>query len=186
MLEESITSSEYLALLVYIMVTLKIVDFFVYLKLGMCLSSCITYIWTRKNPHTHVQLLGCVVFPAFYLPFIVPMFSMLSDKKVPREDIMGIVVGHVFYYFKFLWPKFRSDFLITPVWLKKVFNDYYEEDLTVKLVNRKNGGEGDNGDVMCESSDIISEVSSHENELEDFSSSIENIDGLVDKESDEM
>lgn len=141
MLEESISSSEYLMLIFYTMVALKISDYFVYLRMGHCLASCITYIWTKKSPNTQVQLLGCVTFPAFYLSFIVPLLSIVSYKKVPSEDLFGILIGQFIYYFKYVWPQIGYDFLVTPNWVKKIYGDYYQEV-------RENVVDGNNGVVL--------------------------------------
>lgn len=47
---------------------------------------------------------------------------------MPRDDFIGIFVGHLVFYFKYIWPKMGNDFLKTPVWIKKMFNDYVPEE----------------------------------------------------------
>ncbi|KAM0674628.1 hypothetical protein GVAV_001815 [Gurleya vavrai] len=125
MLEDGfLHTSDYFYMLSIVMTLLFTAS--LYLKvtvLGSCLSSTITYVWTRKNPNTHVQLLGCVIFPAFYLPFIVPLFTFISEKKIPVEEAMGIIVGHLYYYFKFVYPRFGKDILKTPRILKRLFGE---------------------------------------------------------------
>jgi len=85
-------------------------------------------LWSRKNPFAHVQYMGCIVLHAFYLPFIVPVYSMLSERKIPVDDIVGIFVGHVVYFFKYVWPKMGVDFMKTPRWLMKLCGEYIEDD----------------------------------------------------------
>ncbi|WUR02154.1 derlin-2 (DERL2) [Vairimorpha necatrix] len=87
-------------------------------------SSTITYIWTRNNPNAMVQMFGFINFPAFYLPFIVPLFMLITEKHVLLEDLLGIFVGHVYYFFKSVYPKFGFDLLRTPCILKRLFREH--------------------------------------------------------------
>ncbi|EOB13491.1 Derlin-2, partial [Nosema bombycis CQ1] len=82
--------------------------------LASAFSSTITYIWTRKNPHAIVQIFGFISFPAFYLPFIVPLFMLVTEKKIMTEDLLGIVVGHLYFFFKDVYPKWGADVFKTP------------------------------------------------------------------------
>ncbi|KAF7684165.1 Derlin-2 [Astathelohania contejeani] len=125
MLEEShINSSDYLYLLIIVSSLLHIAASFTGLSfLGPSLSATVTYIWTRINPTTHVQLLGCVVFPAFYLPFVVPVFTLISEKKLPVDDVLGILVGHFYYFFKYIYPRYGYDILATPRIIQRIFGE---------------------------------------------------------------
>ncbi|KAM0677546.1 hypothetical protein BDAP_001873 [Binucleata daphniae] len=140
MLEEGfLNPSEYFYLLLFCMSFLFSLS--LYLKvtvLGSALSSTITYIWTRKNPNTHVQLLGCVIFPAFYLPFVVPIFSFITERKLPIDDMMGILVGHVYYYLKYVYPRFGSDILRTPDIIKRLLGEEVKKVEDRSTNNRTN------------------------------------------------
>lgn len=92
--------------------------------LGTAFSATITYIWTKRNPRAIVQIFGFVSFPAFYLPFILPGFMLLSRKSISIDDILGIAVGHVFYYFKDVYPRWGSNVLATPCWVKRLFGEH--------------------------------------------------------------
>lgn len=92
--------------------------------LGPVFSSVITYVWTRKNPNIPIQLLGCFIFPAFYLPFVLPLFSLVNERKILKNEVLGIFVGHVYYFFKFVFPRFGCDPLRTPVFFQKLFGEY--------------------------------------------------------------
>ena len=47
---------------------------------------------------------GLVTVKAFYLPFAFAAISiLLGDSCIP--DIEGIVVGHLYYFFKELYPR---------------------------------------------------------------------------------
>lgn len=126
MLEESfINTSDY----VYFLVVVQALIFAIALAwdimiLGPVLSSVIIYVWTRKNPNVQIQLFGCFVFPAFYLPFILPLFSLVSERKILKNEILGIFVGHFYYFFKFVFPMFGYNPLCTPAFFQKLFGEY--------------------------------------------------------------
>lgn len=62
--------------------------------LGSALSSTLIYIWSRKNPETHLSFLGLVVFKAPYLPWVLLCFSLIMHGTIPKDEMCGIVVGH--------------------------------------------------------------------------------------------
>ena len=72
--------------------------------LGSALSSTLVYIWSRRNPDTRLSLMGLLVFTAPYLPWVLMGFNMLMHGTVPKEEILGVVVGHVWYFFADVWP----------------------------------------------------------------------------------
>lgn len=121
------------------------------MTLGPVFSSVITYVWTRKNPNVQIQLFGCFIFPAFYLPFVLPLFSLISEKKILKNEVLGIFVGHFYYFFKFVFPKFGYDPLKTPVFFQKLFGEYEEkEDPQISKGTRES--EEDNNPVLERSS----------------------------------
>ncbi|EQB60373.1 der1-like domain member 2 [Vairimorpha apis BRL 01] len=93
-------------------------------NLASAFSATITYIWTRKNPHALVQMFGFITFPAFYLPFIVPGFMLITEKRILVEDLLGILVGHVYFFLKEVYPKYGVDVLKTPCLIKKLCNEH--------------------------------------------------------------
>ena len=52
------------------------------------------------NPDVRLSFLGLFVFPAPYLPWVLLGFSFLLNNQVPAGDIMGIVVGHGYYFYE--------------------------------------------------------------------------------------
>jgi Derlin-2/3 len=72
--------------------------------LGSALSSTLVYIWSRRNPDTRLSLMGLLVFTAPYLPWVLMAFSLVMHGSVPRDEILGVVVGHVWYFFADVWP----------------------------------------------------------------------------------
>jgi hypothetical protein len=182
MLEEGYTNtSDYFYMLVLVCMSLFLFSNIFYIPiLGPCLSSVITYVWTRKNPTTHVQLLGCVIFPAFYLPFIVPIFTLISERKIPRDDLLGIIVGHLYYFFKFVYPTFGKDVLETPRIVKKMFceDDGIDEDEAVE--DGSAGGDCEDAGVLDkqEGVDGVDDLENASGKIEEGSFSM--------KESDEF
>ncbi|KAF2744270.1 putative ER-associated proteolytic system protein Der1 [Sporormia fimetaria CBS 119925] len=77
--------------------------------LGSALSSTLIYIWCRKNPDTMLSFLGLLVFRAPYLPWVLLAFSLIMHSTVPKDEIAGIVVGHVWYFFNDVYPPLHND-----------------------------------------------------------------------------
>ncbi|ORE00017.1 DERL2 [Hepatospora eriocheir] len=138
MLETSyVYISDYVFVLFLCYVTLIIGAMFVRLgPLGPSFSCIITYIWTRKNPRAIIQTFGFLTFPAFYLPFIIPVFTLLSDGTINNEESMGIVCGHIIFFFKDVFPKYSADFLRTPCFLHRLFKEEQDCCTGKKLVSR--------------------------------------------------
>ncbi|ELA41097.1 uncharacterized protein VICG_01890 [Vittaforma corneae ATCC 50505] len=132
MLEESYgKTSEYLYTILLIFFCLFFTSNVFYVPfLGTSLSNTITYLWTRKNPQSIVQIFGFVSFSAFYLPFIFPVVTLIFEGNVSKDEIVGIVVGHIIFYFTEVYPKFGKNFLKTPCALHRLFKE--ECDLCLK------------------------------------------------------
>jgi Derlin-2/3 len=72
--------------------------------LGSALSSTLVYIWSRRNPDTRLSFLGILVFTAPYLPWVLMGFSLFMHGTIPKDEILGVIVGHVYYFFADVWP----------------------------------------------------------------------------------
>ena len=85
--------------------------------------SCV-YIWSRNFRDANVSLYGLVTVKAFYLPFAFAAMSMvLGDSVIP--DLVGIGAGHLYYFFKELYPRTSGrNILVTPNWLKQKCADW--------------------------------------------------------------
>ncbi|KAI5188707.1 Derlin-2/3 [Nematocida sp. AWRm77] len=91
-------------------------------KLSSSLSTYLIYIWCKKNPLIMVQYMNLINIPAYYTPCLMLLFSFLLEKKVPHNDIIGIVAGHTYFYLKTVYPKTSGrDVLGTPEFLKLLF-----------------------------------------------------------------
>ena len=62
--------------------------------LGSALSSTLVYIWSRKNPDTRLSFFGFFGFRAPFLPWILILISVALHGSVPKDEILGVIVGH--------------------------------------------------------------------------------------------
>jgi Derlin-2/3 len=103
-------------------VLMLIMSFF-FKSLGMIVNSIslvytLIYIWSRNFPDSVVKILGLVSVQSFYLPFAFLAVEMLFDKS-PIPGAIGIVVGHVYWFLKELYPASSGrNLLPTPRWLQ--------------------------------------------------------------------
>jgi len=61
-----------------------------------------TYVWGRRNSTTRMQVLVFTV-RAPYLPWVLAVFSLLLGGNI-QDHLMGITVGHVYYFFSDVYP----------------------------------------------------------------------------------
>ncbi|KAK6510715.1 hypothetical protein TWF506_009818 [Arthrobotrys conoides] len=76
--------------------------------LGSPLAFSIVYIWARRNPSVRLSFLGLFVFNAPYLPFVLLGFSLLINGNMPKDDALGIVIGHIYFFFMDIYPTVRN------------------------------------------------------------------------------
>ncbi|KAI9665585.1 MAG: hypothetical protein M1829_005664 [Trizodia sp. TS-e1964] len=98
--------------------------------LGSSLSSTLVYIWSRRNPDTLLSFFGLVTFTAPYLPWVLMAFSLVINSNVPKNEIMGVIVGHVWYFFSDLYPvdSNGSRPLDPPAWWCRLFEGRRETE----------------------------------------------------------
>ncbi|QUC19505.1 uncharacterized protein UV8b_03746 [Ustilaginoidea virens] len=133
LLEESSGRSpaQFSWLLFYAMASLIILSPLVSMPfLGQPLSSTLVYIWSRRNPDTRLSFLGLLVFTAPYLPWVLMTFSLFMHGSVPRDEIMGVVIGHVWYFFNDVYPPLYNGSrpLDAPSWWRRLFNGQVSEE----------------------------------------------------------
>lgn len=63
------------------------------------------YVWARRNRYARLNFLGIMTFRAPYLPWVLLCFSLLISGQLPTSDLLGIAVGHVYYFFEDVWPR---------------------------------------------------------------------------------
>jgi Derlin-2/3 len=136
LLEESSGRSpaDFSWLLFYAMTSLLVLSPFLSLPfLGTALSSSLVYIWSRRNPDTRLSFLGLLVFTAPYLPWVLMAFSLVVHGIVPKDEICGVVVGHVWYFFSDVYPSLHGGHrpLDPPGWWRRLF-EWGARDDTVR------------------------------------------------------
>jgi Derlin-2/3 len=71
--------------------------------LGSSLTFMMTYVWGRRNEDVKMSFLGFFTFNAPYLPWVMLTFSVLLGNSITM-DIIGIIVGHTYYFLEFIYP----------------------------------------------------------------------------------
>lgn len=71
--------------------------------LGSSLTFMMVYLWGRRNEHVRLSFLGLFPFTAPYLPWVLLSFSVLLGQSA-QIDLIGIVVGHVYFYLEDVYP----------------------------------------------------------------------------------
>ena len=86
--------------------------------LAPSLTSMITYVWARKNPNVHVSLMFILNFQAKYLPWVLLGLYTFFEGSIPVTEVIGITVGHVYYYLEDIVPKLTGKRVLrAPVFL---------------------------------------------------------------------
>lgn len=71
--------------------------------LGNALTFMMTYVWGRRNPDVRMAFLGFITFHAPYFPWVMLTFSALLGQSITM-DVIGIVVGHLYYFLEYVYP----------------------------------------------------------------------------------
>lgn len=71
--------------------------------LGSALTFMMVYVWGRRNEDVRMSFLGFLQFNAPYLPWVMLGFSILLGNGITM-DLIGIVVGHTYYFLEFVFP----------------------------------------------------------------------------------
>ncbi|XP_078064427.1 derlin-2 isoform X1 [Mustelus asterias] len=96
--------------------------------LGQAFTIMLVYIWSRRNPYVRMNFFGLLNFQAPFLPWVLMGFSLLLGNSI-IVDLLGIAVGHTYYFLEDVFPNQPGGvrLLRTPNILKAVF-DIPEED----------------------------------------------------------
>ncbi|XP_060876465.1 derlin-2 isoform X3 [Metopolophium dirhodum] len=84
---------------------------------------------SRTADFVMMFLFGATLMIAPYLPWVLLGFSILLGNT-PWVDLMGIAVGHCYYYLEDVLPQHRANLKIlkTPLFLKHLLDPAPEED----------------------------------------------------------
>ncbi|XP_054075512.1 derlin-2-like isoform X2 [Rissa tridactyla] len=96
--------------------------------LGQAFTIMLVYVWSRRNPYIRMNFFGLLNFQAPFLPWVLMGFSLLLGNSI-IIDLLGIGVGHIYYFLEDVFPNQPGGkkLLLTPGFLKMVF-DTPEED----------------------------------------------------------
>lgn len=103
-------------------VTLVIATLFVRMMfMGEALTTMLVYVWCRRNPFVRYSFFGLFTFQAPYLPWLLILLSVLFGGSV-MVDLVGIAVGHVYYFLEDVFPSKPGGFKIlkTPTFLGRL------------------------------------------------------------------
>lgn len=91
--------------------------------LGQAFTIMLVYIWSRRNPYVRMNFFGLLTFKAPFLPWVLFGFSLMLGNSV-MVDLIGIAVGHVYYFLEDVFPEQAGGFKIlkTPGFLKTLFD----------------------------------------------------------------
>ncbi|ELW72602.1 Derlin-3 [Tupaia chinensis] len=92
------------------------------------LVAMLVYVWSRRSPRVRVNFFGLITFQAPFLPWALMGFSLLLGNSI-LVDLLGIVVGHIYYFLEDVFPNQPGGkrLLLTPGFLKLLL-DAPEED----------------------------------------------------------
>lgn len=121
--------------------------------LGSSLTFMMVYVWGRRNEHVRMSFLGLLPFTAPYLPWVLLAFSLLlNNKQTLTTDMLGIGVGHTYYFLAFIYPEVAEirgwrlrEVPITPKVLRILCGEaaYYNEPPMPRVVPAEPIPEGD-------------------------------------------
>ena len=91
--------------------------------LGPAFSFSIVYVWSRKSLHVQMNFLGLFAFQAPFLPLVILGIGTVLGQS-PVQDILGICVGHLYWFFEDVYPQIRPGrhLWATPTLLKMLFD----------------------------------------------------------------
>ncbi|GAB7347880.1 hypothetical protein MBLNU459_g5406t1 [Dothideomycetes sp. NU459] len=126
MLEESAVSPAHFSwMMAYAATTLLCISpLFSQAFLGTTLSSTLVYIWSRRHPDTMLSFLGLFTFTAPWLPWVMIGLSVVMHGQWPKDELCGIAVGHVWYFFNDIFPSNHNNQrpMDPPGWWRRLFD----------------------------------------------------------------
>lgn len=135
-------SADFIMMFLFGGVVMIVFAFFVNLLfLGQAFTIMLVYVWSRRNPFIRMNFFGILNFQAPYLPWVLLGFSVLIGNTI-WVDLMGIVVGHIYYFLEDVFPDQINGFhlLKTPQFLKNIFDEPMEDADYTALPEDRPGG----------------------------------------------
>ncbi|CAL8107267.1 unnamed protein product [Calicophoron daubneyi] len=127
MLEEtwySTKTADFIMMFLFCGTLTAIIALFVHMIfLSHVLTMMLVYVWSRRNPFVRLNIFGIFDVNAPYLPWVFLAFAFLLGSNV-MIDLIGIVVGHLYYFLEDVFPHQTNGFRVlrTPRFMKYLFN----------------------------------------------------------------
>lgn len=83
--------------------------------LGHNLATYLVYIWSRVFEGTDVNFMDFAILKSEMLPWVFCAQTLLLEQELPLADLIGIAVGHLYYYLK------KKDILKAPEPMRQWF-----------------------------------------------------------------
>ncbi|KAJ7567448.1 hypothetical protein O6H91_02G147900 [Diphasiastrum complanatum] len=97
-----------------------LIPVFQFAFMGPTLVFMLLYLWSREFSNSKVNISGLVTLQAFYLPWAMLLLNTMFGSP-PLPDLMGIAVGHLYYFVAVLHPGSRTSSLFKPpLWVHKL------------------------------------------------------------------
>lgn len=97
-------TANYVLMLMFGILCISVVAIYTHVHfLGSALTFMMVYVWGRRNEDVRMSFLGFFTFNAPYLPWVMLGFSILLGNGITM-DLIGIVVGHTYYFLEFVYP----------------------------------------------------------------------------------
>lgn len=123
------------------MLAASLVPFFNFYFLASPLIFMLVYVWSRNFPSASVSIMGFFSVEAFYVPFAFMGISLISGGNWV-SDLLGIIVGHLYYTLKWLLPsQGRQSFLETPQFVKNMVHSWGIGTVNPREINPTNPGQ---------------------------------------------
>ncbi|KAJ7423766.1 Derlin-2 [Willisornis vidua] len=92
---------------------------------GQAFTIMLVYVWSRRNPYIRMNFFGLLNFQAPFLPWVLMGFSLLLGNSI-IIDLLGIAVGHIYYFLEDVFPNQPGGkkLLLTPGFLKRMKDQY--------------------------------------------------------------
>ncbi|KAH9300077.1 hypothetical protein KI387_011660, partial [Taxus chinensis] len=85
--------------------------------MGRSLVFMLPYIWAREFPNAQISMYGLFTLKGFYLPWAMLAMNLIFGAPL-IPDLLGIVVGHLYYFLTELHPHAGGkNILKTPIWV---------------------------------------------------------------------
>lgn len=87
------------------------------------LAFSVVYVWARRNPQFSMTFFHLLHFTAPWLPWVILGLGWIMGSP-PLSDLLGIAVGHVYYFFSDVYPEFTGRHLLkAPSFLVRLFDE---------------------------------------------------------------